>query len=169
MKPYTHIFAFGIGVIITIAYFESCTETPKPITNTEYRDTTIFIHDTVFKGEGKGVLKYTYSGMIHDTIIRNDSVFITLRDSVSFTAKLDTIQNADTLNLEFNYPSAMFSYRLRRAPIEVKYTNTVTTNTVTVKPSRFGFGVQVGVGYVQPIVGAGGLGAYGGVGGYYNF
>jgi len=161
---YTNFVFMLIGVIITIAYFESCNPTPKPITNTEYRDTTIFIHDTVFKGEGKGTLKYTYSGVFRDTIIRSDSVFITLRDSVSFTAKLDTIQNADTLNLEFNYPSAMFKYRLSRSPIEVKYVNTVVTNTVTIPPRKLTIGIQAGAGFVQPLGGAGGIGVYGGVG-----
>lgn len=163
-KTFTHIFAIIVGIAIAVIYFQSCNPTPKTITNTEYRDTTIFIHDTVFKGEGKGELKYTFSGVFRDTIIRNDSVFITLRDSVSFTAKLDTIQNADTLNLEFNYPSAMFSYRLSRAPIEVRYTNTVVTNTVTIEPRKLTVGIQAGAGFVQPLGGTGGIGVYGGVG-----
>jgi len=152
------------GAVVTFLYFERCTEKPKTISKTEYRDTTIIIHDTVFKGEGKGKLKYTYSGVFRDTITRNDTVFITLRDSVSFTAKLDTIQNADTLNLEFNYPSAMFSYRLSRAPIEVRYTNTVVTNTVTIEPRKLTVGIQAGAGFVQPLGGTGGIGVYGGVG-----
>jgi len=164
MKIFTHIFTFVVGIAIAVIYFQSCNPTPKPITNTEYRDTTIFIHDTVFKGEGKSELKYTYSGVFRDTVIRNDTVFITLRDSVSFTAKLDTIQGADTLNLRFNYPSAMFSYRLSRAPIEVKYVNTVTTNTVTLQPRKLTIGIQAGSGFVQPLGGAGGIGVYGGVG-----
>ncbi len=164
MKIFTHIFTFVVGIAVAVIYFQSCNPTPKPTTNTEYRDTTIFIHDTVFKGTGKGELKYTYSGVFRDTIIRNDTVFITLRDSVSFTAKLDTIQAGDTLNLEFNYPSAMFSYRLSRAPIEVKYVNTVTTNTVTLQPRKLTIGIQAGAGFVQPLGGIGGIGAYGGVG-----
>jgi hypothetical protein len=163
-KTFTHIFAIIVGIAIAVIYFQSCNPTPKTITNTEYRDTTIFIHDTVFKGEGKGELKYTFSGVFRDTIIRNDSVFITLRDSVSFTAKLDTIQNADTLNLEFNYPSAMFTYQLRRAPIEVRYTNTVVTNTVTIEPRKLTVGIQAGAGFVQPLGGTAGIGAYGGIG-----
>ena len=163
-KLYSHIIGAAVGGIVALLFLRACDETPKPITNTEYRDTTIFIHDTVFKGEGKGTLKYTYSGVFRDTIIRNDTVFITLRDSVSFTAKLDTIQNADTLNLEFNYPSAMFSYRLSRAPIEVKYTNTVVTNTITLQPRKLTIGIQAGAGFVQPLGGTGGIGVYGGVG-----
>lgn len=166
MKIFTHIFAFIVGIAIAVIYFQSCNPTPPPqISSVIKRDTVKeYIYVPVVSGEGKSELKYTYSGMIHDTIIRNDSVFITLRDSVSFTAKLDTIQNADTLNLEFNYPSAMFSYRLSRAPIEVKYVNTVTTNTVYAEPRKLTIGIQAGAGFVQPLGGAGGIGVYGGVG-----
>ena len=161
---YFNLFFLVVGVIITIAYFESCTEKPKTISKTEYRDTTIIIHDTVFKGEGKGKLKYTYSGVLRDTVIRNDSVFITVRDSTQFTATLDTIQRGDTLHLEYAFPESLFRYSLSRAPIEIRYTNTVTTNTVTVEPRKLSVGVQGGVGYVQPLGGVGGIGAYGGVG-----
>ena len=166
MKIFTHIFTFVVGIAVAVIYFQSCNPTPPPqISSVIKRDTVKeYIYVPVVSGEGKSELKYTYSGMIHDTIIRNDSVFITLRDSVSFTAKLDTIQAGDTLNLEFNYPSAMFSYRLSRAPIEVKYVNTVTTNTVTLQPRKLTIGIQAGAGFVQPLGGIGGIGAYGGVG-----
>jgi len=166
MKIFTHIFALIVGIAIAVIYFQSCNPTPPPqISSAIKRDTvTEYIYVPVVSGEGKSELKYTYSGMVHDTVIRNDSVFITLRDSVSFTAKLDTIQNADTLNLEFNYPSAMFTYQLRRAPIEVKYVNTITTNTVTLQPRKLTIGIQAGAGFVQPLGGAGGIGVYGGVG-----
>jgi hypothetical protein len=150
-KIYTHIFTFGLGAILVALFCRSCNPTPPPQTTTVIKRDTVteYIYVPVVSGEGKSVLKYTYSGMVHDTIIRNDSVFITLRDSVSFTAKLDTIQDADTLNLEFSYPSAIFSYRLSRSPIEVKYVNTVATNTVTIPPNKFQFGVQTGIGYLQ--------------------
>jgi hypothetical protein len=166
MKIFTHIFTFVVGIAIAVIYFQSCNPTPAPqITTVIKRDTvTEYIYVPVVSGEGKSELKYTYSGMIHDTIIRNDSVFITLRDSVSFTAKLDTIQASDTLNLEFNYPSAMFSYRLSRSPIEIRYTNTVVTNTVTIPPRKLTIGVQAGAGFVQLLGGVGGVGVYGGVG-----
>ena len=139
MKIFTHIFAFIVGIAIAVIYFQSCNPTPPPqISSVIKRDTVKeYIYVPVVSGEGKSELKYTYSGMIHDTIIRNDSVFITLRDSVSFTAKLDTIQNKDTLHLEYNYPSSMFRYQLNRAPIEVRYTNTVTTNTVEIRPEWY--------------------------------
>ncbi len=166
MKIFTHIFAIIVGIAIAVIYFQSCNPTPPPqISTVIKRDTvTEYIYVPVVSGEGKSELKYTYSGVFRDTIIRNDSVFITLRDSVSFTAKLDTIQNADTLNLEFNYPSAMFSYRLSRAPIEVRYTNTVVTNTVTIEPRKLTAGIQAGAGFVQPLGGTGGIGVYGGIG-----
>ena len=164
----SYIFAFGLGAIfvVIIIMFKSCNPTPPPqISTVIKRDTvTEYIYVPVVSGTGKSELKYTYSGVFRDTIIRNDTVFITLRDSVSFTAKLDTIQNADTLNLEFNYPSAMFTYQLRRAPIEVKYVNTITTNTVTLQPRKLSIGIQAGAGYVQPLGGTGGIGVYGGVG-----
>ena len=163
---YSQIFALIVAIAIAVIYFQSCNPTPKPETTTVIKRDTVteYIYVPVVSGEGKGTLKYTYSGMIHDTIIRNDSVFITLRDSVSFTAKMDTIQGKDTLKLEFNYPSAMFTYQLRRAPIEVKYVNTVTTNTVYAEPRKLTIGIQAGAGFVQPLGGTGGIGVYGGVG-----
>ena len=158
-----------IGAVVTFLYFESCTEKPKTISKTEYRDTTIIIHDTVFKGEGKGKLKYTYSGVLRDTVIRNDSVFITVRDSTQFTAVLDTIQRGDTLHLEYYYPASMFKYSLSRQPIEYKYYNTVTTKTITLQPSKFSFGLQFGVGYLVSFrTGQSALGSYFGIGGNYR-
>lgn len=165
-KIFTHIFALIVGIAIAVIYFQSCNPTPPPqISSVIKRDTVKeYIYVPVVSGEGKSVLKYTYSGMIHDTIIRNDSVFITLRDSVSFTAKLDTIQDADTLNLEFNYPSAMFKYRLSRQPVTIQYVNTTVTNTVTIPARKLSIGIQAGAGFVQPLGGVGGIGVYGGVG-----
>ena len=165
-KLYSHIIGAAVGGIVALLFLRQCSkpETPQIQTVIKRDTVTEYIYVPVVSGEGKSELKYTYSGMIHDTIIRNDSVFITLRDSVSFTAKLDTIQGADTLNLEFNYPSAMFSYRLSRAPIEVKYVNAVMTNTVTLPPQKLTIGIQAGAGFVQPLGGTGGIGVYGGVG-----
>lgn len=165
-KLYSHIIGAAIGGIIALLFLRQCNKPEPPqISTVIKRDTvTEYIYVPVVSGTGKSELKYTYSGVFRDTIIRNDSVFITLRDSVSFTAKLDTIQNADTLNLEFNYPSAMFTYQLRRAPIEVKYVNTVVTNTVTIPPRKLTVGIQAGAGFVQPLGGVGGIGVYGGVG-----
>ncbi len=165
-KIFTHIFAFIVGIAVAVIYFQSCNPTPQPQIQTAIKHDTVteYIYVPIVSGEGKSAIKYTYSGMVHDTIIRNDSVFITLRDSVSFTAKLDTIQNADTLNLEFNYPSAMFKYRLSRQPDTIQYVNTVVTNTATLPPRKLTIGIQAGTGFVQPLGGTGGLGCYGGVG-----
>lgn len=123
-------------VLLLLGYCQSGdTQGGKAIASdtVKVKDTTIivFVHDTI-QGEGKSVLKYTYSGVIRDTIIRNDSVFITMQDSTAFTATLDTIQQADTLHLEFTYPSAMFRYRLNRQADSVKVVNTYTTVTNTV-------------------------------------
>lgn len=117
-----------IGVVVTIFYFRSCspTQTTEKITH----DTvTERVYIPVVSGEGKSVIKYTYAGMLHDTIhhIVDTNKMITPCDTISgFTATLDTIQNNDTLHLEFNYPSAMFRYQLSRQPIEFKVVNTTT-------------------------------------------
>ena len=127
MKTFTHIFALIVGIAVAVIYFQSCGEKPQPDVTIVHKDTTItvFVHDTI-QGEGKSVLKYTYAGMIRDTIIRNDSVFITLQDSTAFTATLDTIHQKDTLHLEFTYPGAMFRYRLNRQADSAEIINTVT-------------------------------------------
>lgn len=127
----------AVGVVATIFYFRSCApiKTDHKITH----DTvTEIVHFPVYSGEGKSVLKYTYSGMIHDTILERMYITTNSGDTVqSFTATLDTIQNNDTLHLEYNYPESMFRYQLNRAPIEIKYTNTVTTNTVEIRPEWY--------------------------------
>lgn len=134
-----YIIAGIIGAVITFVSLRCSSEKPTPTTTEiQYKDTTIYVHDTVFKGEGKGSLKYTYGGMIHDTILERMYITTPSGDTVqSFTATLDTIQNNDTLHLEYNYPESMFRYQLNRAPIEVKYTNTVTTNTVEIRPEWY--------------------------------
>lgn len=119
-----NIIFLAIGVVATIFYFRSC----API-KTEHKIThdtvTEIVHFPVYSGEGKSVLKYTYGGMLHDTI--TERIYITADTTISgFTATLDTIQNDDTLHLEFNYPSAMFRYQLSRQPIEFKTVNTTT-------------------------------------------
>lgn len=108
--------------------------------------------------------------MLHDTII--ERVFITTErgDTVSeFTAILDTIQDKDTLHLEYTYPLSMFKYQLNRQPNEIQYINTVTTNTVTIQPPKLGFGLQFGVGYLVSFrTGQSAIGGYFGVGGNYR-
>ena len=156
-----------IGAVITFVSLRSCGSDTKPTTTEiQYKDTTIYVHDTVFKGEGKGSLKYTYSGMMHDTILERMYITTPSGDTVqSFVATLDTIQNNDTLHLEYNYPESMFRYQLNRAPIEVKTVNTTITNTVTIEPSKFSFGLQFGVGYlVSWRTGQSALGSYFGIG-----
>lgn len=134
-----YIIAGIIGAVITFVSLRCSSEKPTPTTTEiQYKDTTIYVHDTVFKGEGKGSLKYTYSGMIHDTILERMYITTNNGDTVqSFTATLDTIQNNDTLHLEYHYPESDFKYYLSRAPIQVKYTNTVTTNIVEIRPEWY--------------------------------
>ena len=166
-----YIIAGIIGAVITFVSLRSCGSNDKPTTTEiQYKDTTIYVHDTVFKGEGKGVLKYTYSGMMHDTILERMYITTNSGDTVqSFTATLDTIQNKDTLHLEFTYPSSMFRYHLNRQADSVSVVYTTTTNTITIEPPKFSFGLQVGFGYlISWRTGQTAIGSYVGVGANYK-
>lgn len=167
-KTFTHTAVAIFTVALCVIYFRSCESvpTPKPVTVTTHDTTTIVIIDTVLIGEGKGRTKFTYSGMVHDTVTERVYITTANNDTVSsFTSILDTIQNKDTLHLEYTYPDAMFRYRLNRAPIEVKTVNTTITNTVTTEPPKFSFGLQFGVGYlVSWRTGQSALGSYFGIG-----
>lgn len=114
-----------IGAAAMLFYFRSCSPMPKPETKITHDTVTERVYIPSVQGEGKSVLKYTYGGMLHDTV--TERIYITADTTISgFTATLDTIQNNDTLHLEFNYPSAMFRYQLSRQPIEFKVVNTTT-------------------------------------------
>jgi len=163
-----YFIAVLIGAVGTFLLLRSRNPTPKPEIRTETRRIdTVFesVYVPVVQGEAKAALKYTYGGMLHDTI--TERVYITTErgDTISeFTATLDTIQGKDTLHLEYAFPASLFRYSLSRQPIEVRYTNTVTTNTVTIEPRKLTVGIQAGAGFVQPLGGTGGIGVYGGVG-----
>lgn len=163
-----YFIAVLIGAVGTFLLLRSRNPTPKPEIRTETRRIdTVFesVYVPVVQGEAKAALKYTYGGMLHDTI--TERVYITTErgDTISeFTATLDTIQGKDTLHLEYAFPASLFRYSLSRQPIEVKYTNTVVTNTVTIPPRKLTIGIQAGAGFVQPLGGVGGIGIYGGVG-----
>ena len=160
------------GAVVAIIALRACDGETKPEIRTVTTIDTVFetVYIPTVQGQAKAALKYTYGGMVHDTV--TERVYITTErgDTLqSFTAILDTIQNADTLHLEYNYPSSMFKYSLSRQPIEYKYFNTVTTNTVTIQPPKFGFGLQFGVGYLVSFrTGQSAIGGYFGVGGNYK-
>ena len=121
----TNILFLTIGVVIAVCYFHSCS--PKPAATETIRHDTVteIVHFPVISGEGKSVLKYTYSPTKRDTVTINNTQII--HDTISgFTATLDTIQNKDTLHLEFTYPDAMFRYSLSRQPDSFKVVNTTT-------------------------------------------
>ena len=172
LKVITHAIALITGIVIAVVCFRSCEQKP------EIRTETVTVHDTTIQvvelppltGNGKGRVKYTYSGMVHDTI--TERIYITTErgDTVSeFTAVLDTIQDKDTLHLEYTYPLSMFKYQLNRQPNEIQYINTVTTNTVTIQPPKLSFGLQFGVGYLVSFrTGQSAIGGYFGVGGNYR-
>ena len=172
MNTYTHIAAILAGAIIMLLCLRSCEQKPEIRTETvTARDTFIQVVELPpLEGTGKGRVKYTYSGMIHDTI--TERIYITTErgDTVqSFTATLDTIQDKDTLHLEYTYPLSMFKYQLNRQPNEIQYINTVTTNTVTIQPPKLSFGLQFGVGYLVSFrTGQSAIGGYFGVGGNYR-
>jgi hypothetical protein len=130
---------------------KSCGEPLQPqpeIQTITQRDTIIErVYYPELSGKAKSVLKYTYAPS------KTDTVTITNRipcDTITgFTATLDTVQLKDTLHLEFHYPSAMFSYKLRRQPDSVRIINTTELKTITIQPKPFSFGVQTGIGYLQ--------------------
>lgn len=162
-----YFIAVLVGAVGTFLLLRSCTADNKPEIRTETRIDTVFesVYVPVVQGEAKAALRYTYGGMLHDTI--TERVYITTErgDTISeFTATLDTIQGKDTLHLEYAFPASLFRYSLSRQPIEVRYTNTVTTNTVTIEPRKLTVGIQAGAGFVQPLGGTAGIGAYGGIG-----
>ena len=160
------------GAVVAIIALRACDGETKPEIRTVTTIDTVFetVYIPTVQGQAKAALKYTYGGMIHDTVIERIYITTERGDTVSeFTAILDTIQNADTLHLEYNYPSSMFKYSLSRQPIEYKYFNTVTTNTVTIQPPKLSFGLQFGVGYLVSFrTGQSALGSYFGVGGNYK-
>jgi len=162
------VITFIIGVVAAVLFMRSCNEQPKPEIRTEIRVDTVFenIYIPVVKGEAKSVLKYTYGGMVHDTILERIYITTGRGDTVKeFTATLDTIQNKDTLHLEYSYPSSIFKYSLSRQPIEIKYVNTTVTNTVTLPEKRFTYGLQAGYGYLVSFrTGQSAMGAYFGFG-----
>ena len=161
-----------VGAVVAIIALRSCDGETKPEIRTVTTIDTVFetVYIPTVQGQAKAALKYTYGGMIHDTVIERTYITTASGDTLqSFTAILDTIQNADTLHLEYNYPSSMFKYSLSRQPIEYKYFNTVTTNTVTIQPPKLSFGLQFGVGYLVSFrTGQSALGGYFGVGGNYR-
>jgi len=100
MNLYTHISALIIGAVIAFLCLRGCEEKPQTVTTTKIEEKIIFIHDTVFQGEGKGVLRYTYGGMVHDTILERVVITTERGDTIKeFTATLDTIQHGDTLHV----------------------------------------------------------------------
>lgn len=132
-----------IGAVITFLALETCRETPKPETKTITRDSLVIIHDTVFKGEGKGKLKYTYApvsgGVLQRKVIAG-TTDTTLTPSplicdtiTGFIATLDTIQNRDTLHLEYSYPASLFRYRLSRQADSIILKNRETTVTTYIE------------------------------------
>lgn len=162
-----YFIAVLVGAVGTFLLLRFCAADNKPEIRTETRIDTVFetVSIPTIQGEAKAALKYTYGGMLHDTI--TERVYITTErgDTISeFTATLDTIQGKDTLHLEYAFPASLFRYSLSRQPIEVRYTNTVTTNTVTIEPRKLTAGIQAGAGFVQPLGGTAGIGAYGGIG-----
>ena len=160
------------GAVVAIIALRACDGETKPEIRTETRIDTVFetVYIPTVQGQAKAALKYTYGGMIHDTVIERTYITTASGDTLqSFTATLDTIQRGDTLHLEYAYPSSVFRYSLSRAPIEYKYYNTVTTKTITLQPSKFSFGLQFGVGYLVSFrTGQSALGGYFGVGGNYR-
>ena len=164
----TNILFLCIGVVIAVLYFRSCSPKPNTIETIKHDTVTEIVHFPVLSGEGKSVLKYTYGGMLHDTIIQEKNTII--HDTISgFTATLDTIQNKDTLHLEFSYPSSIFRYHLNRQADSVSVVYTTTTNTITIEPPRFSVGVQVGFGYlISWRTGQTAIGSYVGVGANYK-
>ena len=172
LKVITHAIALIIGIVIAVVCFRSCEQKPEIRTETvTVRDTFIQVVELPpLEGTGKGRVKYTYSGMIHDTVIERIYITTNEGDTVqSFTATLDTIQDKDTLHLEYTYPLSMFKYQLNRQPNEIQYINTVTTNTVTIQPPKLSFGLQFGVGYLVSFrTGQSAIGGYFGVGGNYK-
>jgi len=162
-----YFIAVLIGAVVAIIALRACDGETKPEIRTVTTIDTVFetVYIPTVQGEAKAALKYTYGGMLHDTI--TERVYITTErgDTISeFTATLDTIQGKDTLHLEYAFPASLFRYSLSRQPIEVRYTNTVTTNTVTIEPRKLTVGIQAGAGFVQPLGGTAGIGAYGGIG-----
>ena len=164
----TNILFLCIGVVTAVLYFRSCSPKPNTIETIKHDTVTEIVHFPVLSGEGKSVLKYTYGGMVHDTIIQEKNTII--HDTISgFTATLDTIQNKDTLHLEFSYPSSMFRYHLNRQADSVSVVYTTTTNTITIEPPQFSVGVQVGFGYlISWRTGQTAIGSYVGVGANYK-
>ena len=160
------------GAVVAIIALRACDGETKPEIRTVTTIDTVFetVYIPTVQGQAKAALKYTYGGMIHDTVIERTYITTASGDTLqSFTATLDTIQRGDTLHLEYNYPSSMFKYSLSRQPIEYKYFNTVTTNTVTIQPPKLSFGLQFGVGYLVSFrTGQSALGGYFGVGGNYR-
>ena len=162
-----YIIAGIIGAVGTFLLLRSCTADNKPEIRTETRIDTVFesVYVPVVQGEAKAALRYTYGGMLHDTITERVYITTDRGDTVeSFTAVLDTVQRGDTLHLEYAYPSSLFKYSLSRQPIEVKYVTTTITNTVAIQPRKLSIGIQAGAGFVQPLGGTAGVGAYGGIG-----
>lgn len=159
------------GAVVAIIALRACDGETKPEIRTETRIDTLFenVYVPVVQGTAKAT-KFTYGGMVHDTI--TERIYITTErgDTIpEFTAILDTIQSADTLHLEYTYPSSMFKYSLSRQPIEYKYFNTVTTKTITLEPSKFSWGLQAGFGYLVSFrTGQSAIGAYFGIGGNYR-
>jgi len=131
---YFNLFFLVVGVIITVAYFESCTEKPEPKTIT--RDSLVVIHDTILKGEGKGKLKFTYAPVSGRKVIAGttDTAPLICDTIISgFTATLDTVQGKDSLWLEYSYPASLFRYRLSRQPDSIILKNRETTITTYVE------------------------------------
>lgn len=159
----------AIGVIATVLYFRSCSPV-KTETKLLHDTVTEIVHFPIYTGETKSVIKYTYGGMLHDTITERIYITTEKHDTITaFTAVLDTIQNRDTLHLEFNYPSAMFKYSLSRQPLEYRYVNTTTEKITVIQPPKLTFGVQVGFGYlVSWRTGQSAIGNYVGFGANYK-
>lgn len=166
-EVYFNFFFMVVGVIITVAYFDSCNPTPKPGTVTETRIDTTIVTVAVPQIEGKalGKIKYVYLHGKTDTV--TERIYITTErgDTIkSFIATLDTIDNKDTVKLSFTYPQNQFSYWISRTPLSVPVVSSTTTKTVFIQPRKLTIGIQAGAGFVQPLGGAAGVGAYGGIG-----
>lgn len=131
-KTFTHTAVAIFTIALCVIYFRSCESvpTPKPETVTTHDTALVVIIDTVLIGEGKAKTLFTYGGMVHDTTLERVYITTANNDTVSsFTSILDTIQNKDTLHLEYTYPDAMFRYRLSRQADSIKVVNTTIEST----------------------------------------
>ena len=147
-----------VMLAIIICFVKACHKTTEP-TELIRTDTLIVERwDTVKIVEPHEVVRYVQR---YDTIRLTDEPMIVINiDSTAIIPIEQAVYSDSTENAQYTAYVSGFRAELDSIQINCKNTETIITNTIEIKPRRFGVGLQLGVGVspqgvAAPYVGVG--------------